>query len=106
MKGFLTRGCNIILPERGGTLNLPRGATPAARWPYEPQPISDQRIGVGFRHRARDGIDPGDRGFRPRVVGVAYIWKRFRPGMGPYLPRVRRDLDVAEWETFRGALAL
>ena len=41
MEGFLTRGWELILPESGGTSALPRGATLAARWLREPQPISN-----------------------------------------------------------------
>ena len=41
----------------------------------------------GF-HTVRGGIDPGDRRFRPRVVGVVDVWKIFYAGMGPYPPGV------------------
>ena len=32
--------------------------------------------GWGF-HTVRDGFDPGDQRFRPRVVGVVELWKGF-----------------------------
>ena len=77
MDDFLTRGWEIILPGCGGTLALARGATLAARWLHEPQPISNQPVwGWGF-HAVRGGIDPGDIRFRPRVVGVVQVWKDF-----------------------------
>ena len=60
-------------PRCGGTSTLPRGATLAARWLHEPQPISNQpEWGWGF-HTLRGGIDPGDLHFRPRVVGVVDV---------------------------------
>ena len=36
----------------------------------------------------RGGIDPGDRRFRPRFVGVVDMLKVTDAWMGPYLPRV------------------
>ena len=50
--------------------------TLAAHWLHEPQPISNHPVGLGF-HTLRDGIDPGDLRFRPRVVGFVEIWKGF-----------------------------
>ena len=50
MEGFLTRGWELILPGCGGTSALARGATLAARWLHEPQPISNQPVGLGFPH--------------------------------------------------------
>ena len=48
---FVTRGCEI-LPGCGGTSALARGATLAARWLHEPQPISNHPMGLGFPHPA------------------------------------------------------
>ena len=76
MEGFLIRGWKLILPGCGGTSALAREATLAARWLHEPQPISNHPVGLGF-HTLRDGIDPGDLRFRPRVVGFVEIWKGF-----------------------------
>ena len=70
------RGSEPIFPGCGGTSTLSRGATLAARWLHEPQPISNQSVGLGFPHPA-GGIDPGDLRFRPRFVGVVEIWKNF-----------------------------
>ena len=70
------RGWELILPWFGGTSALARGETLAARWLHEPQPIRNQLVAWGF-YTARGGIDPGDRRFRPRVVGVVEIWKNF-----------------------------
>ena len=76
MEGFLIRGWELILPGCGGTSALARGATLAARWLHEPQPISNQLIGWVF-NTARGGIEPGDLRFRPRVDGVVEIWRDF-----------------------------
>ena len=52
MEGFLTRGWELILPGCGGTPAQARGATLAARWLHEPQPISNHPVGLGFPHPA------------------------------------------------------
>lgn len=56
----------------------------------------------GF-HTVRGGVDPGDRRFFPRFVGVVYIWKDFfYQMMGPYPPRVWPNLDCSfEHQTSR-----
>ena len=36
-------------------------------------------------------IDPGDHRYSSRVVGAVEIRRISEPGMGPYLPRVRRN---------------
>ena len=38
--------------------------------------LATSQLGWGI-HTMRDGIDPGDLRFRPRVVGVVDIWKDF-----------------------------
>ena len=55
---------------------MARGATLAARWLREPQPISNHPLGLEFPH-VRGDIDPGDLPLRPRLVGVVEIWKVF-----------------------------
>ena len=105
IKGFLIRGWELILPGCGGTSALARGATLAARWLHEPQPISNHPVGLGFPHpagryrpggfafsspygwscRDMDGflirgwelIVPGDHRFHPQVVGVVDVWRLF-----------------------------
>ena len=52
MKGFLIRGWDLYIPVSGATSTLDGGATLAARWLHEPQPISNQPVGLGFPHRA------------------------------------------------------
>ena len=52
MEGFLIRGWELILPGCDGASGLARGATLAARWLHEPQPISNQPMWLGFPHRA------------------------------------------------------
>ena len=42
-------------------------------------------------HTTRDGIDPEDRCFRPRFVGVVGYGRICDSGMGPYSPRVALD---------------
>ena len=51
MEGFLSRGWELILPGCGGTSSLGRGATLVAHRLHEPQPISNQPVGLGFSHR-------------------------------------------------------
>ena len=45
---------------------------------HEPKPISNQPVVLGL-HTVPDGIDSGDRRFRPRCVGVD-VWKDFSSG--------------------------
>ena len=52
MEGFLIRGWKIILLGFGEAAVLARGATLAARWVHEPQPISNHPVGLGFSHPA------------------------------------------------------
>ena len=80
MEGFLIRGWEIILPGYGWTSALAGGATLAALWHHEPQPISDHPVGWGF-HNARGGICPGDLCFCPRVVGVVGGLRCFSSGI-------------------------
>ena len=49
---FMIRGWELILSGCGGISALSRGATLAARWLHEPQPIRNQLSGVGLLHRA------------------------------------------------------
>ena len=72
MEGFLTQGWELILPGCGGTSALARGATLAARWLHEPQPISNHSWSWGF-HTLQGGIDPGYLRFRPLVVFVEIL---------------------------------
>ena len=76
MEGLLTRGRELILPACGETSALAQGATLAARWFQEPQPISNHPAGLGF-HTLRGGIDPRDLRYRPRIVGVVEIRRDF-----------------------------
>ena len=70
MEGFPIRGWDLNLSVSGATSTLAGGATLAARWLNEPQPISNQLLGWGF-NTARGGIEPGDLRFRSQVVGVS-----------------------------------
>ena len=70
-KHFLIRGWDFNLPVNGATSTLAGGATLAAHWLHEPQPISNnQPVWLGFPHRAEQ-YRPGDPHFRPHVVGVS-----------------------------------
>ena len=62
MEGLLIQGWTPVLP---GRVELALG-TP----------------GWGF-HIVRGGIDPGDRRFRPRGVGIVDVWKAFSSRDGP-----------------------
>ena len=57
-------GWELILPGCGRTSALARGATLAARWLHEPQPISNHPIGLGFPHPA-GRYEPGESAFTP-----------------------------------------
>ena len=72
MEGFQIRRWEPINPWCIGALTLYRGATPAACWLHEPQPIGNQQIEVRF-HRYRSGGSP----FRPRVVGSCICTEGF-----------------------------
>ena len=76
MEGFLIQGCDLILAGCGGISTLSRGATLAARWLHELQPITNHPVGLGF-NTVRGGIDPGGLRFRARFVGVVAVWKDF-----------------------------
>ena len=52
MEGFLIRRWDLTLPVSGTTSTLVGGATLATRWLQQPQPISNQPVGLGFPHRA------------------------------------------------------
>ena len=53
-------GLEVQLSPRAGSMSLSQSAT--SQW------------GWGF-HTLRSDIDPGELRFRPRVVGVANVWK-------------------------------
>ena len=48
-------------------------------------------MGSGLTHAVRGGIDPGDHRYSSRVVGAVEIRRISEPGMGSYVPRVRRN---------------
>ena len=50
MEGF-NQGWGLILPGCGETTTLPPGATLAARWRHELQPIRNQPVGLEFPPR-------------------------------------------------------
>ena len=83
MEGFIIRGWEIILPGCGGTSTLARGATVAARSLDEPQPISNQPVGLGFPHLARR--------YRPRGSPFS------SPGI--WICRCMEGFIVKGWET-------
>ena len=70
MEGFLIRGFDLNRPVSGATSALAGGATLAARWLHEPQPISNQPVWLGFPHLAGK-YRPGDPRFRPKVDEVS-----------------------------------
>ena len=69
MEGSLTRAYKTILHGCGGTSTLARGATLDARWLHEPQPISNQKWGLGSQ-TLRGGIGPRISVFVPELVGL------------------------------------
>ena len=52
MDRFLNQGWEFIFPGCGGTSALARGATLAALWLPEPQPISNHPVRLGLPHLA------------------------------------------------------
>ena len=81
MEAFLIREGDLTLPEW--------------RWLYEPQPISNHPVGLGFPHRA-GRFRPGDGLLRPRSVGLLDVWygRIYDLGMGAYPPRVALALQT------------
>ena len=104
MKGCLIRGWDLNFPVGGATSTLAGGATLAARWLHEPQPISNQPVGLGFPHRC-GAVSTWDPRFRARGVGLVEMWKNFDSGMGVYYPWVRQDLGVVRRGYSRCVLA-
>ena len=101
---FVTRGCEIILPGCGGTLALARGATLAARWIHEPQPISNHPMGLGFTHpagRCRPGGStftfPGCWSCRDMEGFLTRGWELILPGCGGTAALVRGATLAARW---------
>ena len=89
MEGFLTRGWELILPGCGGTLALARGATLAARWLHEPQPISNHPVGLRFPHPA-GRYRPGGSAFSsPGCWSCRYMEGFILRGWELILPGVR-----------------
>ena len=80
---------------------LLRGATLAARWLRELQPISNQPVGLGFTHRAVRNRPGGSPFSSPGWYGRIYD-----PEMEPYLPLVRQDLDIVARGNYRRTPAL
>ena len=81
---------------------VPSGNT---RWLNEPQPISNQPMGLGFPHRAGQYRPGGSPFFVPGLSELLRYGRISHPGMGPYPPRVRRDLDVGPRGNSRRSLA-
>ena len=76
MEGFLIRGWDLNLPVSGATSILARGATLAALWLHEPQPISNHPVGLGFPHRA-GRYRPGGSPFSSRGCWSRMDTERF-----------------------------
>ena len=77
-----TRGTTVFVPvwnylmSGDGTLVSPGGAGTT-----NPSRSTISRWGWGF-YTVRGGIDPGDRRFRPRFVGVVELWQGVWSGAG------------------------
>ena len=127
MEGFLTRGWDLILPGCGETSALARGATLAARWLHEPQPISNHPVRLGLPHpagRYRPGAsaftssgcwscrasprcagsvyDPRTISDRPVGLGFPHRAGRFRPGEQPLSSPDCRSCKYIEGFLIRG----
>ena len=104
MEGFLIRGWELILPGCGGTSALARGATLAARWLHEPQPISNHPVGLGFPHpseRYRPGgsafASPGCWSCRDMEGFLTRGWEFILPGCGGTSAFTRGATLAARW---------
>ena len=89
MERFLTCGLELILPGCGGNDALARGATLAARWLQEPQPISNRPVGLGVLHPAGwyrpwsiSLTSPGCWSCRGMEGLLTYRWEFILPGWG------------------------
>ena len=78
LSGFLKRAQEYISSHGGVALMS------------EPQPISGKRIWLEF-HVVRSRADTGGHRYCSRGFGAAEIRGIHQSGMGPYLPRVRRN---------------
>ena len=101
LSGFLKRAQDSISSHGGVALMS------------EPQPISGERIWLGF-HVVRSGVDTGGHRYCSRVFGAVEIQGIHESGMGPYLPRVRRicpplvglyPLRTALWSSNQSAIS-
>ena len=104
MEIFLIRGWDLSLPVSGATSTLAGGATLAARWLHEPQPVTNQPVGLWFPPCAAVST----LGIFVFVAGLLELYSYGRishPGMGIYLPLVRRELGVGPRGNSRGVLA-
>ena len=76
MEGLLTRGSEYILPGRGGTAALARGANSPRADSKNPSQSAIGQWDWGLL-TVWGGIEPGDFAVRPRVVVFVEIWKHF-----------------------------
>ena len=76
MEGFMIRGWIPTFPR--------------CRWLHEPQPNSDQPVGLGFPHHAERYRLGGPSISSPDCWGYTLhnVWKDFDSGTGPYPPRL------------------
>ena len=84
-----TSGMGFYPPQGGENSTLARGECLPARWPYEPQSIGGQPMGVGFQHcagRYRPGESPflflGCWNCRCMVGFMTRRWDLIIPGCG------------------------
>ena len=84
---------------------LSRGVTLAARWFYEPQPITNRKMGGGFPHRTGRCRPGGLLLSSPGCWSCRCVARLSVSAMGPYPPRVPRDLDLVPRGDSHSALA-
>ena len=77
MEGFLIRRRGLILLVSGGTSTLARGATLAACWLHEPQPISNQ---LAWCYRAGWSLPAGSAYTSPCCWSCRYMEVLIREG--------------------------
>ena len=89
---FHPRGAGVVVTRRDFWAGDGAVSSPGCVRSTRPSQSAIGPCDWGF-HTVRGDVDPGKLDFRPRDVGVVYVWKYSEPGMGPNPPRVRRHWE-------------
>ena len=102
----MIRGWEVFVAECGGISMLSRGAIIATRWLHETHGQlrkSVSRVGVSTPRKAIS-TTRGMSVFVPALLKLKMYGRIYDSGLGPYNPRVRRDLNVVPRGNSRRAL--